>query len=59
MAAAFLTADAGITPPVIHNQAAYIASWLAVLSGDKRMVISAAGAASRAADWIRGERPVD
>lgn len=57
MTAAFLAADAGITPPVIDNQAAYIASWLAVLSGDKRMVIAAAGAASRAADWIRGVRP--
>lgn len=56
MAAAFLAADAGITPPVIDNQAGYIASWLGVLAGDKRMVIAAAGAAQRAADWIRGRR---
>lgn len=57
MAAAFLCSDARIAPSVIENQAAYIQGWLGALQDDKRLVITAAGAAQRAADWIRGERP--
>lgn len=60
MAAAFLSAHAGIVPAIINNQAAYLQGWLKQLRGDKRMVIAAAGAAQKAADWIRGERnPAD
>jgi antirestriction protein ArdC len=57
MAAAFLSAHAGIKPAVIENQAAYIGSWTKTLKSDKRLVIQAAGAAQKAADWIRGKRP--
>jgi len=54
MSAAFLAAACGISPPTIEQSAAYIESWRAVLKGDKRLVITAAGAAQRSADWILG-----
>lgn len=56
MTAAFLCGEADIVPSVIANQAAYLKGWIDVLKGDKKLVISAAGAAQRAADWILGER---
>lgn len=56
MSAAFLCGHAGIQPVVITNQAAYIGGWLKQLKSDKKLVVSAAGQAQRAADWIRGER---
>jgi antirestriction protein ArdC len=56
MSAAFLCSHAGIQPTVIENQAAYLAGWLKQLKSDKKLVVSAAGQAQRAADWIRGER---
>jgi antirestriction protein ArdC len=56
MSAAFLSSLAGIHPAVIDNQAAYLAGWCKKLKEDKKLVISAAGQAQRAADWIRGER---
>lgn len=56
MASAFLSADAGIRPAVIENQAAYIGGWLKSLKDDRRLVVTAAGAAQKAADWIRGTR---
>ena len=57
MAAAFLCSAAGIQPATIDNQAAYLAGWLRQIKGDKKLVVSAAGAAQRAADWIRNVRP--
>ncbi len=56
MAAAFLCGEVGIKPAVIENQAAYIGGWLKQLKNDKKLVIAAAGAAQKAADWIRGIR---
>jgi antirestriction protein ArdC len=56
MSAAFLCSHAGIQPTVIENQAAYLSGWLKQLKSDKKLVVSAAGQAQRAADWIRGER---
>jgi antirestriction protein ArdC len=56
MAAAFLCGDAGIQPAVIENQAAYIGGWLRKIKEDKRLVITAAAAAQKAADWINGAR---
>jgi antirestriction protein ArdC len=52
MTAAYLCAEAGISPAVISNQAAYIQGWLAKLRGDKRMVVTAATQAQKAADYI-------
>jgi antirestriction protein ArdC len=50
--AAFLCADLGITPIIREDHAAYIASWLTVLRGDKRAIFAAAGHAQRAIDWL-------
>jgi len=54
MGAAFLNAAAGITEPTIEQTASYIEHWKKALRGDKRLVVSAAGAAQKAADWILG-----
>ncbi len=56
LTAAFLSGHAGICPVVIENQAAYLQGWLTQLKNDKRLVITAAGAGQKAADWIRGQR---
>ena len=53
-AAAFVSAEAGIGPRVIANQAAYIAGWKRTIRADKRVVVLAAAAGQRAADLILG-----
>jgi antirestriction protein ArdC len=52
LTAAFLCAEAGISPPVIQEQAAYVAGWLARLREDSRAVITAAAQAQKASDLI-------
>lgn len=54
--AAMLAAHAGLEPSTIENQAAYIGGWLKQLKSDKKLVIVAASAGQKAADWIRGIR---
>lgn len=54
LGAAFLCADLGITPEPREDHAAYLASWLKVLKGDKRAIFSAAAHAQRAADYLLG-----
>jgi antirestriction protein ArdC len=54
MSAAYLCAEAGISPAVIQNEAAYIQGWLAQFRSDRRMVVRAATHAQRAADYILG-----
>lgn len=56
MGAAFLCGRAGISAATAENSAAYLQGWLKRLCGDKRLVVHAAGAAQRAADWILGRR---
>jgi antirestriction protein ArdC len=56
MAAAFLCGQVGIQPTVIENQAAYIGGWLKQLKNDRKLIIAAASAGQKAADWIRGHR---
>jgi antirestriction protein ArdC len=56
MAIELIGGEAGFKPAVIDNQAAYVGGWLKQIKEDKKLVITAAGAAQRAADWIRGER---
>ncbi len=56
MTASFLCGHAGIAPAVVENSAAYIGGWIKTLKGDKRLAVVAAGAAQRAADWIRDRR---
>lgn len=50
MGSAFLCAALGIMPTVRH--ADYIGSWLEVLREDNRAIFRAAGAATKAADWL-------
>jgi len=54
LGAAMLCGVAGISPPTVDQSAAYIASWLKALNDDRKLLISAAGKAQRAADFIRG-----
>jgi antirestriction protein ArdC len=58
LGSAFLCADLDITPEVRPDHAAYIASWLTVLKGDKRFIFTAASHAQRAADYLHGLQPV-
>ena len=57
LGAAFLCADLGITPEVREDHAAYIASWLKALKGDKRFIFSASAHAQRAAEYLHGKQP--
>jgi antirestriction protein ArdC len=57
LGAAFLCADLGITPEVMPDHAAYIASWLKALKDDKRLIFSAAAHAQRAVDHLHGLHP--
>ena len=52
--AAYLNAVAGLEPAVIENNAAYIQSWKDTIKADPKLVITAAGAAQKAADLILG-----
>lgn len=53
LGAAMLAGACGISPAVINNNAAYLKSWIEVLKGDSRLIVSAASAAQKAADYIR------
>lgn len=52
--AAMLCGVAGIENSTLENSAAYIKSWLGRLKDDPKLVVTAAGAAQRAADYIQG-----
>ncbi len=52
MSAAYLCAEAGISPAVIANEAAYIRGWLTRLRSNERIVVTAAAEAQRTADYI-------
>jgi antirestriction protein ArdC len=54
LGAAFLAADLALTPEVREDHAAYIASWIKVLKGDKRAIFTASSHAQRAADYLHG-----
>lgn len=56
MSAAFLCTEAGIDLQTIDNSAAYVASWLSALRNDRRLLVQAAAAAQKAADYILGRR---
>jgi antirestriction protein ArdC len=53
MGAAMLCGVTGISPATIPNSAAYLRSWINVLRGDSKLLVSAASAAQKAADYIR------
>lgn len=52
--AAFLAAASGISQQSIDQSAAYIDGWRSRLSRDPKLVIRAASAGQRAADWVQG-----
>ncbi len=54
MGAAMLCGVTGIAPATIENSAAYLQSWINRLKGDNKLLVSAASAAQKAADYIRG-----
>jgi len=55
MGAAFLCSHTGIENKTIDNSVAYINGWLKKLQDDKRMVVLAASAAQKAADYIQNK----
>jgi antirestriction protein ArdC len=57
MGASMLAGVCGISPATIENSAAYLKSWIDRLRGDSKLIISAASAAQKAADYIRGLAP--
>lgn len=52
MGASFLCARAGIENHTIDNSASYLASWMKALKDDKKLLITVAGQAQRAATYI-------
>ena len=54
MTASYLCAVTGIEQATIENSAAYIQGWLKKLKDDRKMIVYAAAAAQKAADFIRG-----
>src|SRR5262249_5881947 len=59
MGSAMLCGVAGIEQSTLANSAAYLNTWIARLKSDSRLVVSAASAAQKAADYIRGESAKD
>lgn len=51
LGAAFLSAETGVKGKLEHH-ASYVESWLRVLKGDKKAIVTAASAASKAARFI-------
>jgi antirestriction protein ArdC len=54
LGAAMLCGLTGIEKSTLNNSASYIASWIQALKGDSKLIVSAASAAQKAADYIRG-----
>lgn len=57
MGSAMLCGVAGIEQNTLANSAAYLQPWIARLKADSKLVISAASAAQKATDYIRGVLP--
>jgi antirestriction protein ArdC len=57
MGSATLCGVSGIEQSTLANSAAYLKTWIERLKSDSRLVVSAASAAQKAADYIRGESP--
>ena len=57
LGAAFVCADLALAPEPRPDHAAYVASWLKVLRGDKRAIFTAAAKAQAAADWMHARQP--
>src|SRR6266850_301897 len=59
MGAAMLCGVTGIAPATLQNSAAYLKTWIERLKSDSRLLVSAASAAQKAADYLRGESAND
>ena len=59
MGSAMLCGLAGIEQSTLANSAAYLKTWIARLKADSRLIVQAASAAQKAADYIRGESTKD
>lgn len=55
MGSAMLCGVTGISPATLTNSAAYLQSWITRLRGDSKLLITAASAAQKAVDYIRGD----
>src|SRR5262249_34379398 len=55
MGATMLCGAAGIESRTLNNSAAYLQNWISKLKSDSRLVVSAAGQAQKAADFILGK----
>ena len=55
LGAAMLCGITGIEPATIQNSASYLQSWIKVLKGDAKLIVQAASAAQKAADFILGK----
>jgi antirestriction protein ArdC len=56
LTAAFICGDLGLAVEPRPDHAAYVASWLNVLRGDKRAIFTAAARAQQAADWMHQQQ---
>ncbi|MGD0283227.1 MAG: zincin-like metallopeptidase domain-containing protein, partial [Dissulfurispiraceae bacterium] len=56
MGAAFLCGCTGIENRTLDNSAAYVQGWIKAIKEDKRIVITAAAAAQKAADYILNKK---
>lgn len=56
MGAALLCNHSGILPQVFDNSAAYLGGWIKTIREQPSILISAAAAAQKAADWILGTK---
>jgi antirestriction protein ArdC len=54
LGASMLCGTTGISPATLQNSASYLQSWITRLKGDSKLILSAASAAQKAADYIRG-----
>lgn len=57
LGAAFLAAEFGIETVTRDDHVSYIASWLQHLKNDKRAIVTAASAASKAVAWLEAIEP--
>lgn len=53
LTAAFLTAELNITNQTSEDHSSYLANWLELMKEDKRAILTAASAASKAVDYLK------
>lgn len=56
LGAAFQCADLALTPEPRLDHVDHVASWLRMLQGDKRAIVTAAAKTQAAADWMHARQ---